>query len=50
MYLIERIKEYQKRYETETYNPELNCLLTQIRHDLGYIYGLLCNIMECLQQ
>ena len=29
-YLVMRINEYQMRYETQTYNPELNSLLNII--------------------
>jgi len=34
MYLIKRIEEYQLRYETETYTPELEKLLNTIKEFL----------------
>lgn len=47
--LVYKIKEYQLRYETETYNPELNGLLNEALIFLDFVGKQLNEIKTLLK-
>ena len=48
--LVHKIKEYQLRYETETYNPELNGLLNEALIFLDFVGKQLNEIKTLLKE